>query len=189
MFFPMFDGIYQWDEEEGYYLRTVVGEASDSPYQSGSSYLYPVCGGTQWVIGRKSGGKLVADLRSQGKPGEGVPSHGWENVFDNSFEGAMEARRPEVGVWVSSVPETVTNKDLLGKDMIHKEGIVCEGVQGERVFISRLVDPRHCDGKVHCKSGLDEENCSSIVSPSIELPIYTTLVVMSLGFILFVAQK
>ena len=188
LFFPMLDGIYQLDEEEGYYLRTVVGQARDSPFESAPSYLYPVSG-AQWVLGRKSGGKFVADLRSQGKPGEGVPLQGWENVFDNTFEGAVETRRTEVGVWVSTVPDTVTERDLLEQDVIREEGIVCEGVFGERVFISRLRDPRHCDAKVHCKRGLDEENCSSIVSPSIELPIYTTLVVMSLGFVLFVAQK
>ena len=188
LFFPMLDGIYQWDEEEGYYLRTVVGQARDSPFESAPSYLYPVSG-ARWVLGRKSGGKFVADLRSQGKPGEGVPLQGWENVFDNTFEGAVVARRTEVGVWVSTVPDTVTERDLLEQDVIREEGIVCEGVFGERVFISRLRDPRHCDAKVHCKRGLDEENCSFVVSPSIELPIYTTLVVMSLGFVLFVAQK
>ena len=74
MFFPMFDGIYQWDEEEAYYLRTIVGDATDSLFQSPPTYLYPVSG-ARWVIGRKSGGKLVADLRSQGN-GEGVPLQG-----------------------------------------------------------------------------------------------------------------
>ena len=187
MFFPMFDGIYQWDEEEAYYLRTIVGDATDSLFQSPPTYLYPVSG-AQWVIGRKSGGKLVADLRSQGN-GEGVPLQGWEKVFDTSFEGAVEGSIPEMGVWVSTVPDTVSKRDLLEEDMIREEGIICEGVWGERVFISRLHDPRHCDAKAHCKRGLDEKNCSSIVSPSIEFPIYTTLVVLSLGFILFVAQK
>ena len=187
IFFPMLDGIYEWDEEGGFYLRTIVGVANDSKFQVDRSYIYPVSG-DRWVIGRKSRGKLVADLRAEGD-GEGVPLQGWGNVFDNSFEGAVEVKRPGSSVWVSTVPDTVSKEDLLSQDRIQEEGIICEGDWGERVFISVLGDPRHCDAKTHCKSGIDEENCSFVVSPSIELPIFTTLIVMSLGFLLFLAQK
>ena len=45
MFFPMFDGIYEWDEEEGYYyLWTIVGYASNSLFQSAPTYFFLVSG-------------------------------------------------------------------------------------------------------------------------------------------------
>lgn len=71
----------------------------------------------------------MADLRSQGRNGEGVPSQGWRNVFHNSFEGAVGgASTPVVGVWVSTVADTVNKLDLLEEDAIREEGIICEGV-------------------------------------------------------------
>ena len=47
-------------------------------------------------MGRKSGGKLVADLRSsEGGNGEGVPSQGWANFFSTLSSGGSGA---EMGV-------------------------------------------------------------------------------------------
>ena len=70
------------------------------------------------------------------------------------------------------------------KGPVKRDGVVCEKKEGMWTFIG-TADPRWCNGRWDCFSGLDEQFCPWFSSTSIRVPIYCTLVMMALGILLY----
>ena len=124
-------------------------------------------------------------------------------------------RRIRVSVVRSQINSTVLVNlyNKVGTDQVTQDFILCTGQKNERLFLSRHdadEDPWYCGGRNDCKPGrpvynlensqenmqfgvdgigIDEFFCQFFVSTSITIPIYSALVMMALGFLLFMGYK
>ena len=133
------------------------------------------------------------------------------NCTDMSREDAELHKR----IRVSAVRADVSSQTLLDlyeseSDEVRETFMFCTGQNEERLFLSRQdedEDPWYCGGRNDCKPGrpvyikepslekkfvkndgvgIDESFCPFYVSKSIILRIYETLIIMAVGFLLYV---
>ena len=110
---------------------------------------------------------------------EGVDEEGCNffitEVSGTEFNISKEARTGRRGM-------RITQRNQKGPERLY--GVLCENEAGEWIHIGES-DPSWCNVRYDCLTGLDEQFCPWFQSTSIEIPIYSTLIMFLLGVVLF----
>ena len=91
-------------------------------------------------------------------------------------------------IWVTPVSNAFNEQEMMEGDWEKDEGIICQGINNQRLFIGKYGDPFFCDSWLHCPmTGMDESkmSCSIFADLTFEQPIFSAFGAVGVGILLF----